>query len=156
MECPRRNECLKHPAGIRRKNMHAHTHMHAVVAVLTRRLSLSLQLPLLPVAHAPLCPPDPSSPFIHSSRIYPASLTRHVSGQMSKKPPFSNRGEEIPSIQPRLFPPTPLPAFSLPLFLAPSLLTCGMIDNIVLASLLPVSALSAQHLQPCRETSSPR
>lgn len=47
MQCPRRNECLKHPAGTRRKKTsqtHTHTkpHMHAVVAVFPHRPPLSL------------------------------------------------------------------------------------------------------------------
>lgn len=72
--------------------------------------------PSLLIAHTPLCPPDPSSLSIHSSRIYPASLTRHVSGQMSKKPPFSNRGEGNSSNSAQALSSQPAPRLHSPSF----------------------------------------
>lgn len=133
---------MKCMAGERSKKTNTHT--HGAVLVSPHRSSLSAWPRWPPIAHTPLHRPDPSSCPIHSSRIYPTSLTQHVSGQMSKKPPFGNRGEEIPPIQLRLSAPQ-LP--STPRLRSPSF-SC---------SLFSFNTLSVkQHLLPRRESSSPR
>lgn len=97
-----------------KKSTHRHTRCHCGLPPQTSFVPVAATAPS--VAHTPLCPPDPSSLSIHSSRIYPASLTRHVSGQMSKKPPVSNRGEGNSSNSAQALSSQPAPRLHSPSF----------------------------------------
>lgn len=114
--------------------------------------AIALHSPRSPLSSRPLL--SLHSFFLNLSRFFNSAC---VWADVQKNLPSATGGRKFLQFSPGFFPHNPLPAFTLPLFLAPSsLLTHWMIDNVCLASPLPAWVLSAWHLQPCRETSSPR